>query len=281
MVLGVAVAAVVSLACLIVPFVAIWRLNELSAGWRRWRARLEVLERTRDQDQLTRERPMRPRPRPRTTCRPQPSEVRSPHPPELPLHPARPVLTTTEAARTQRTTTPHIAGPRGRLGEQWMSTPAAVLLLGVAFFLKYAFEQAWVTPAARARSGVFAGVAMIPVGLRIAGRGYKRYGHGCRRRNRDPVSHNLRHPEPLALVDPGHRRGSLLLGTIAGAALTQRRTAPAGTSGRRRGYATPLLVGGSRNAHITLFWTLALLTAVTIPTLHAPPLAPAQRTAYV
>ena len=52
-----------------------------------------------------------------------------------------------------------------------------VLLLGVAFFLKYAFEQAWITPLARCAIGAVAGVAMIPAGLRIASRGYERYGH--------------------------------------------------------------------------------------------------------
>jgi uncharacterized membrane protein len=57
----------------------------------------------------------------------------------------------------------------GRLGGTWLSRVGAVLLvLGVGFFLKHAFERDWIGPRGRILAGVAAGIAMIAGGLRLA-----------------------------------------------------------------------------------------------------------------
>ena len=136
----------------------------------------------------------------------------------------------------------------------------------VAFFLKYAFEQAWITPLARCAIGAVAGIAMIPAGLRIASRGYERYGHLVAGAGivvlylTTYAALNL-----FALMVPGTAAAALVLITVTGAALAhQRRSLPLALLAVAGGYATPLLVGGSRDAQITLFSYLALLTAATI-----------------
>jgi uncharacterized membrane protein len=58
----------------------------------------------------------------------------------------------------------------GRLGGTWLSRVGALLLLlGVGFFLKHAFEQDWVGPGGRVLAGLATGIAMMAGGLRLAG----------------------------------------------------------------------------------------------------------------
>jgi uncharacterized membrane protein len=64
-------------------------------------------------------------------------------------------------------------GPwEGRLGGTWLSRVGAILLiLGVGFFLRHAFENEWIGPRGRVLAGLVAGVAMMAGGARLAGGG--------------------------------------------------------------------------------------------------------------
>lgn len=58
----------------------------------------------------------------------------------------------------------------GRLGGTWLSRVGAMLLvLGVGFFLKHAFEQEWIGAKGRVLAGLVAGAAMMAGGVRLAG----------------------------------------------------------------------------------------------------------------
>jgi uncharacterized membrane protein len=58
----------------------------------------------------------------------------------------------------------------GRLGGTWLSRVGAVLLvLGVGFSLKHAFEHDWIGPRGRVLAGLAAGIAMMAGGFRLAG----------------------------------------------------------------------------------------------------------------
>jgi uncharacterized membrane protein len=153
------------------------------------------------------------------------------------------------------------------LGERWMLYAGLlVLLLGVAFFLKYAFDQAWINPQTRCVMGTLAGLALIPSGLRIARRGYERYGHLIAAAGivilylTTYAALNL-----YSLITPAAGAGALVLVTAMGALLADRRQSlPLALLAVVGGYATPLLVGGSRDAQVTLFSYIALLTGATI-----------------
>jgi uncharacterized membrane protein len=141
-----------------------------------------------------------------------------------------------------------------------------VLLLGVAFFLKYAFEQAWINPQMRCAIGALAGLALIPSGLRLARRGYDRYGLLiC---GAGIVILYLTAYAALnlySLIAPATGAGALVAITAMGALLAdRRRSLPLALLAVAGGYATPLLVGSSRDAQVTLFSYIALLTAATI-----------------
>jgi uncharacterized membrane protein len=67
---------------------------------------------------------------------------------------------------------PGVAQWEGRLGGTWLSRIGAVLLvLGVGFFLKHAFEHGWIGPSGRVLGGLVAGVAAFAGGARLAARG--------------------------------------------------------------------------------------------------------------
>ena len=59
----------------------------------------------------------------------------------------------------------------GWLGGTWLSRVGGVLLvLGIGFFLKHAFEHEWIGPTGRVLAGLAAGIAMLAGGVRLAGR---------------------------------------------------------------------------------------------------------------
>ncbi len=63
-----------------------------------------------------------------------------------------------------------------RIGGRWLQHAGLiVLLLGIAFFLRYAFEREWLSPAIRVGLGVAAGIGMAWGGVRLAAR-YRSYG---------------------------------------------------------------------------------------------------------
>lgn len=64
---------------------------------------------------------------------------------------------------------PGVSQWEGRLGGTWLSRAGAILLLlGVGFFLKHAFEQDWIGPRGRVLTGLAAGIAMLVAGTRLA-----------------------------------------------------------------------------------------------------------------
>ena len=267
--LAVAVAAVASVACLVVPFVTIWRLTILQRQVAALGARLEALE--------LGNAPNVPQATAPVSAARAPSES-SPPPttaPEAGAGTARALTPATTGAwtagsggRTHRSQgRSHRPTSRRSSADNGCCMPGCSCCSSASrFFLKYAFEQAWITPLARCAIGAVAGVAMIPAGLRIASRGYERYGHLVAGAGivilylTTYAALNL-----FALIVPGTAAAALVLITVTGAALAhQRRSLPLALLAVAGGYATPLLVGGSRDAQLTLFSYLALLTAATI-----------------
>jgi len=63
------------------------------------------------------------------------------------------------------------------IGERWLLYAGViVLLLGVVFFLRYAFDRNWLSPVVRVALGGVAGAALVVGGRRLAAIGYRNYG---------------------------------------------------------------------------------------------------------
>jgi uncharacterized membrane protein len=64
-----------------------------------------------------------------------------------------------------------------RIGERLLLYAGMVLVVfAVGFFLRYAFEHDWLSPAVRVALGTSAGIAFAAGGHRLARRGYEQYG---------------------------------------------------------------------------------------------------------
>ncbi len=99
-----------------------------------------------------------------------------------------PVLRSTQAANETQTKGTHTTSPQpttrrsdleNRIGGGWLNRIGIVAIaFGVAFFLKYAFENEWVGSLGRVGIGIFLGAALLFVGEVLRKRGYASYGHG-------------------------------------------------------------------------------------------------------
>jgi uncharacterized membrane protein len=186
-------------------------------------------------------------------------------PPAVPAPvPAPPLLRSREAAKTTPAPKEDL---ETILGGRWLLYAGLlVLLFGVAFFLKYAFDNAWLDRRARCALGAAAGLALVGGGLKIASRGYDRYGHLLSGAGIVILYLTTYAALELYALVPRPVAGALFMLITAGGAVLADRRASLGlaTLAVLGGYATPLLVGGSRDAQLTLFSYIAVLIAGTM-----------------
>lgn len=68
-----------------------------------------------------------------------------------------------------------------RIGAHWLNRIGiAAVLIGVSYFLKYAFENGWIGPAGRIAIGLIAGIAVVLWSERFRGRGYLIFSHSLK-----------------------------------------------------------------------------------------------------
>jgi uncharacterized membrane protein len=139
-----------------------------------------------------------------------------------------------------------------------------VLVLGVAFFLRYAFEHRWMSPVVRVTLGVVLGVVMAAGGLRISQR-YRAYGLFLAGGGVAVLYLSVYAGLNLYFLFGQQVAFALLVIITAGGAVLADRTNSLALAAMAvcGGFATPFLVGGDRDAQITLFAYVALLVAAT------------------
>jgi uncharacterized membrane protein len=162
-VLAVALLGLVSPLAVVVLLVAVLRLRRRVQTLQ---VRLDTLERAGGVP--TEAAPAPPPPSP--VVAPAPAAPEPPPVPPLEV-PERPPLVPEPAA----TTAPVPASPsglsplEGRLGGTWLSRLGAlILILGLGFFIKHAFDNDWIGPAGRVGLGLLVGVALFGLGTRLA-----------------------------------------------------------------------------------------------------------------
>src|SRR5213082_1172247 len=81
-----------------------------------------------------------------------------------PLMPPRPAIAATAKAQPDW---------ESRIGSHWLNRIGiAALLIGVSYFLKFAFDNNWIGPAGRISIGLLAGTAVVLWSERFRSRGY-------------------------------------------------------------------------------------------------------------
>ncbi len=102
---------------------------------------------------------------------PDPVPADLPHPePALPHVQSTPAPVVASPARTGE-------GVEAAIGGRLLLYAGALtVILGVAFFLKYAFDRNWITEWMRVAIGILSGIGFVALGLRLARAGYRGYG---------------------------------------------------------------------------------------------------------
>src|SRR5271163_5297503 len=138
--------------------------------------------------------PLAPAPAPAATPSPNPATVAPrltpptayPPPPAEPLKPreassATPPVSVFAApplrASTSRGSSPHDL--ESLIGGRWLNRIGILaILVGISFFLKYAFDNNWIGPSGRVTIGILLGAAMFPWSQWLLSRGYSYFSEG-------------------------------------------------------------------------------------------------------
>jgi uncharacterized membrane protein len=151
-------------------------------------------------------------------------------------------------------------------GRGLLYTGVLVLLFGVSFFLKYAFDNAWVNETGRVALGGLAGLALVAAGVRFANHGLTVFGQALAGTGLAVLYLAIYAALSFyELIGPTAAFAAMVLVTIGGAVLAHGQRAQAlafiAVGG---GFLTPFLVGSGQNAQLTLFSYLVLLVAGTL-----------------
>lgn len=159
------------------------------------------------------------------------------------------------------------ASLESRIGSQWLNRIGIVaMLVGVSFFLKYAFENNWIGPAGRVAIGLIAGVAVIAWSERFQRRGYLVFSWSLKATGVGTLylslwaAFQLYHliSSPLAFL-------GMAAVTVATAAFSLAQNAEIlAFFALIGGFATPLLISTGQNHELFLFSYVSLLNVATL-----------------
>jgi uncharacterized membrane protein len=245
-------AALVVLLWVLIPVIGLVRSFKLQAEVRRLTDRIERLET-------------------QTTPPPVPPPSAAHEPADRIAPPPLPVV-------NQRPAAPYVPPPPltappvdlEAIGGRWLQHAGLiVLVLGVAFFLRYAFDRQWLSPAVRLALGGVAGAAMAAGGLRLS-QTYRAYGLLTSGAGAAVLYLSVYAGLNLYfLFGPTLAFTLLVVITAAVAWVADRSNSMAlGFMAVCGGFATPFLVGGSTDQQLTLFSYVALLVAATMYLAH-------------
>jgi len=189
-----------------------------------------------------------------------------------PVPPVAPIITTAAAplpeppASAAPVLAPALAGPQAaatsrgeslesRIGGHWLLyVGTAALVLGIGFFVKYAFDNNWIGPTGRVLTGAAAGLLMVASGHRVARRGYALYGQIVSGGGFAALYVSVFAALSFYSLIGRPAAFALMVLVTAGAALAAEvhRSQGLATFAVAGGFLTPFLVGGSQNAQVVL-----------------------------
>jgi uncharacterized membrane protein len=149
-----------------------------------------------------------------------------------------------------------------RIGSHWLNRVGiAAVLIGVSFFLNYAFENNWIGPSARVVIGLFAGIAVVLWSERFRKRGYPIFSYSLKAVGIGVLylslwaSFQVYHLLPSDMVF-----AAMIIVTASTCALAVAQDAEVlAIFAIAGGFATPALLSTGENHEIVLFSYLAVL----------------------
>jgi uncharacterized membrane protein len=154
-----------------------------------------------------------------------------------------------------------------RVGSQWFNRIGIIaLLIGVAWFLKFAFDNHWVGPAGRVLIGLLSGAALIAWSERFRGKGYAAFSYSLKAVGSGVLYLSLWAAFSLYhLISPGVAFAGMVLVTAFNAFIAWRQSAELLAVYAIVGaFSTPLLLSTGRNEEVFLFSYLLMMNAATM-----------------
>ena len=161
-----------------------------------------------------------------------------------------------------------------RIGTHWLNRIGiTAVLVGVSYFLKYAFDNNWIGPAGRVAIGLLAGIGMLLWSERFRARGYQIFSHSLKAVGIGAMYLSLWAGFHLYnLIPPGIAFVAMLLVTASAATIAITEDAQIlAWFALAGGFSTPILLSTGQNREFELFSYVVLLDLATIVTVARKP----------
>ena len=176
-------------------------------------------------------------------------------PPPIPVAPYHP------------TTRPAESDLETRIGSHWLNRIGiAAVLIGVSYFLKLAFDNNWIGPAARVSIGVLAGLGIVAGSERFRSRGFAAFSYSLKAVGIGALYFSLWAAYQLYnLIPSGVAFLAMFVVTFATAALALAEDAEIlAVFAITGGFATPFLLSTGSNREVALFAYITVLDLATL-----------------
>src|ERR1700719_2481859 len=154
-----------------------------------------------------------------------------------------------------------------RIGSHWLNRIGILaVLIGLSYFLKFAFDNNWIGPAGRVTIGLLAGIAMVVWSERFRAKGYKAFSYSLKAVGVGAMYLSLWAAfQVYSLVPSGVAFAMMLVVTAATAAMALAQDAQIlAAFALTGGFSTPLLLSTGQNREIALFAYVAILDLATL-----------------
>lgn len=149
-----------------------------------------------------------------------------------------------------------------RIGSHWLNRIGiAALLIGISYFLKFAFDNNWIGPAGRVTIGLLAGILVILWSERFRAKGYKAFSYSLKAVGIGALYLSLWAAfQVYSLIPSGVAFVMMLAVTTATAVMAWTQDAQLlAAFALTGGFTTPLLLSTGENRELALFSYVALL----------------------
>jgi uncharacterized membrane protein len=154
-----------------------------------------------------------------------------------------------------------------RIGSHWLNRIGiAAVLIGVSYFLKFAFDNNWIGPAGRVSIGLLAGIAVVVWSERFRSHGYKVFSYSLKAVGIGVLYLSLWAAfHVYALIPSGAAFVAMLAVTACTAAMAIAQDAEIlAAFALTGGFTTPLLLSTGQNHELQLFSYVTLLDAAAV-----------------
>ena len=153
-----------------------------------------------------------------------------------------------------------------RIGSHWLNRIGiAALLIGISYFLKFAFENNWIGPAGRVTIGLIAGIGMVVWSERFRIHGYKAFSYSLKAVGIGALYLSLWAAfHVYSLIPSGVAFAMMLVVTAATAAMALSQDAQILAAFALSGGFSTLLLSTGRNREVALFSYVAILNLATL-----------------